>query len=149
MLAPNHRSLALGALTAGLVLGASGLLASRHPALSLLLPLAALLLLAVVLRPEWGFYAIVFMVPLESFRGLSESFESLTISKLLGMAVAGAFLLRWVHDKRLPPQLRSNLWPWILTWLAAKCDLVFVMTERTEIIRHGIKKMRGSSSEST
>jgi O-antigen ligase len=71
------------------------------------------------MRPQWGFFTILFLIPLESFRTLSEGFESLTVSKLLGLAVAGVYLLQWVLGKRLPAQMHSRLWGWILAWYAA------------------------------
>lgn len=77
--------------------------------LALLPPLAALGGLALFSRPEWGFLAVVALIPFGAFRGLL----------LFGLAagLAAVSLVRGIRQPAPAGHLRTNLWPWLLGFL--------------------------------
>lgn len=73
------------------------------------LSLAALLVLG--RRPQWGYYLIVFFIPLALFRTLS---QSLTFSKLLGLTTVVVFLFYLLLNRKGSYDLSGNLWKWLI-----------------------------------
>ena len=68
--------------------------------------------------PELGFYLIVFMIPYEALRILSDYSGSFTISKFVGLWVVIIVLCYSIPLKRYSLNLKSNMWPWLLAFLA-------------------------------
>jgi putative inorganic carbon (HCO3(-)) transporter len=63
-------------------------------------------------KPQLGYYLIVFLIPFDAFRGLTESVGFLTVSKLIGLWIFILMLFYILFKKRIPPNLKSNLWAW-------------------------------------
>jgi O-antigen ligase len=61
--------------------------------------------------PQWGYYAILLFVPLALFRTLS---QSLTLSKLLGLATLALFALYLLLRRKGSYDLSARLWKWLL-----------------------------------
>ena len=61
--------------------------------------------------PQWGYYLILLLVPLALFRTLS---QSLTLSKLLGLATLGLFVVYLLFRRKGSYDLRGPLWKWLL-----------------------------------
>jgi putative inorganic carbon (HCO3(-)) transporter len=89
-----------------------GLLATPYYAYAIIPILVVVFLFLIGRWPQIGFYLIIFLIPFDAFRGLSSSFQYLTISKLLGLWVVILTLFYILFKKKLPIDLQSNLWPW-------------------------------------
>ena len=61
--------------------------------------------------PQWGYYLILLLVPLALFRTLS---QSLTLSKLLGLATLGLFVVYLLLRRKGSYDLSAPLWKWLL-----------------------------------
>jgi putative inorganic carbon (HCO3(-)) transporter len=102
-----------------LVVAATIPLATPYPMAALLPGLALLSLIALGRFPNIGFFVLVFMIPLDAFTGLSETYPTLTLSKFLGIWIVIVALLAIVTRKGWPVSFRSNLWPALLAMLVA------------------------------
>lgn len=60
--------------------------------------------------PLWGFCVVIFLIPFDQYRTLSEQFQWLTISKFIGAFLVLVVLAKWLI-LRDAPMLRSRLWP--------------------------------------
>lgn len=105
-------------LLAVLAIGAGGvLLATPYYPFAMLPGIVLLLLLWLGRAPLTGLCLILALVPLQSFRTLSDAYQFLTISKVLGLVVAAAVALHLVFGKIPMGRLKSNLWPILLLLL--------------------------------
>ena len=84
--------------------------------LSLAPGLALLVVLLLWNRPEIGLFMILFLLPLDQYTGLSLSYKSLTVSKLIGLLTVLLFVIRLLSDRSQNHHLRSGLWPWLLAF---------------------------------
>lgn len=78
--------------------------------------LALLVLLLLWNRPELGLFMILFLLPLDQYTGLSVSYKSLTVSKLIGLLTALLFGIRLLSDRSKSNHIGSALWPWLLAF---------------------------------
>lgn len=78
--------------------------------------LGLLVLLVLWNRPELGLFLILFLLPLELYTGLSASYKSLTVSKLIGLLTVLLFGLRLLCDRSQNHHLKSGLWRWLLAF---------------------------------
>lgn len=62
------------------------------------------LLFLLARRPLLGYYLILFAIPLDQYRTLSEQFPSLTVSKVVGILLIAIILLRMLLTKASPPR---------------------------------------------
>jgi putative inorganic carbon (hco3(-)) transporter len=88
-----------------------GLLTTSYSAYAIVIPLVILFLFLISKKPQFGYYLIIFLIPLDIYRGLTESFRFLTISKFLGFWLFLIVLLYMLLKKRLPLNVKSSLWP--------------------------------------
>jgi O-antigen ligase len=96
-----------------------GLLASPFYAYAILPPLALLILFALARFPQVGYYLVVFLIPLDVFRVLSDKYSALTISKFVGAWLVVVMVAARVADRSKPIRIRSNLWPLLALFMAA------------------------------
>lgn len=61
-------------------------------------------------RPMWGFSLLLFFIPFDQYRTLSQNLPWFTVSKLVGALLVLLILSRWLILHRTPT-LRSSLWP--------------------------------------
>ncbi|BBD09254.1 O-antigen ligase family protein [Desulfovibrio ferrophilus] len=86
-----------------------------------LAPAPALALMVVFMmwrRPMWGFALMIFFVPFDQYRSLSEQFRWFTISKLVGVLLVLLILSRWLILHKTPA-LRSRMWPCLGLFMAS------------------------------
>ncbi|MBU1003131.1 MAG: O-antigen ligase family protein [Proteobacteria bacterium] len=84
-----------------------------------LAPLPALAVLVVCMMwrwPMWGFSLLLFFIPFDQYRSLSEQFSWFTISKLVGALLVLLVLSRWLILHRTPA-LRSKMWPFLALFM--------------------------------
>ncbi|WP_295578543.1 O-antigen ligase [uncultured Lamprocystis sp.] len=104
----------------GLVVLASALpLLTAYPLLALIPGLGVVFLLVIGRRPEFGLYAIVFLIPFGNFRDLGGPLENIRIHWLLALVLLLIVAARLLSDSTFVARFRSNLWPWFLLFLAA------------------------------
>lgn len=99
-------------LPMGLIAGLASvvLLATKWPYLAVAPPLAVFLITMLARFPEWGYYIIVFMVPLNAWRGLLEDYPFLTISKIAGFLTLIILFVRHACTHEPLGRLRTSLW---------------------------------------
>lgn len=107
-------------LAAAMLMGAASmyLMATPWYWLALAPPLFMLLLFGLSLRPEIGFYIMLFLVPWESVRAVVGRESPVTISKVLGASLLLVVFLNVMFAKRITYDVRSNLWGIIGLFLA-------------------------------
>ena len=94
-----------------LVSATAGILASPYYQYSFI-PAAAFLGLFLCGRyPHWGYYLIVALIPFAAFRG--------KIHWPIAFVVLVILLLYYIPQRIIPNKLRSNLWPWLLSFFIA------------------------------
>jgi O-antigen ligase len=98
-------------LALALVPATALLLATTRWSYAALPCLAVAGLFALGWRPQWGYYLVLLLVPLALFRTLS---ESLTLSKLLGLATLGLFVVYLLLRRKGSYDLSAPLWKWLL-----------------------------------
>lgn len=86
--------------------------------LSLAPGLSLLFLLLLWNRPELGLFIILFLLPLDQYTGLSISYKSLTVSKLVGLLTVLVFGIRLLTDRSRQYHMGSNLWPWLMAFFS-------------------------------
>lgn len=67
-----------------MIIVSMGLLTTPWPALALLPSLTVLVLFILWRFPQCGYYMIIFLVPVTAYRAISEKYDFMTISKLVG-----------------------------------------------------------------
>ena len=70
------------------------LVAQPKPYLALLLPLIIPILLILIHRPEYGYYLIIALIPLNAWQSLTEKYQFLSISKFVGIIVVLALFFK-------------------------------------------------------
>ncbi len=90
-------------------------LCTGRPWLSLVPGAAIFCVLALTRRPQLAFYAIVFLIPFGSYRQLS-GLGNVKLHWLLALFLVAVVAFKALAAKRMPPQARSNLWPWFLAF---------------------------------
>lgn len=100
--------LLLALLTAGAALV---LLTGQYTILALVLVLCLPVGFLFIKYPILAFYLIVFFIPMGAFRGLNETYSSLTISKITGVVLVVILLGHLLVRKSDLGDLKSNLWP--------------------------------------
>lgn len=91
--------------------GALVLLTGQYNLLALVLVLCLPLGFLFIKYPILAFYLIVFFIPLGAFRGLTENYASLTISKITGVVLVAILIGHILVRKTGLGALKSNLWP--------------------------------------
>ena len=86
------------------------LLAGPNPWLALGVPLALPFMALLAKHPEWGFYLIIALVPLDSWRTMSEEYQFLTISKFISIWIIFVVGMRIALDPVQVNRLRSRIW---------------------------------------
>lgn len=81
-----------------------GLLTTPYYVLAPLPPVFVGLIFLLARRPLLGYYLILFAIPLDQYRTLSEQFPSLTVSKIVGILLIAIILLRMLLTKASPPR---------------------------------------------
>jgi putative inorganic carbon (hco3(-)) transporter len=94
-----------------------GLLASPYYKYAIIPVLVVLFLFILSKKPQLGYYMIIFLVPFEAYRGLTDAFQFLTISKIVGLWLFIIVVLYFILTKKLPLNLQSSLWPWFSIFL--------------------------------
>ncbi len=88
------------------------LLPSRWYFLAPVPALAVLVVFFMWRRPMWGFSLMLFFIPFDQYRTLSEAMPWFTVSKLVGGLLVLLVISQWLVTHRAP-DLRSSLWPWL------------------------------------
>jgi putative inorganic carbon (hco3(-)) transporter len=86
------------------------LLNTEHWEYAILPGAGALILFMFGRRPQWGYYLIVFLVPLALFRTL---YRTLTISKILGFWLIIFFFFYLILNKKGTYNVSGHLWKWL------------------------------------
>jgi len=86
------------------------LVAQPKPYLALLLPLVIPFLLILIHRPEYGYYLIIALIPLNAWQSLTEKHQFLSISKFVGIIVVLALFLKMLREPKDIQRLRSPIW---------------------------------------
>jgi putative inorganic carbon (HCO3(-)) transporter len=94
-----------------------GLLATPYYMYSIIPILVIVFFFLLARKPQLGYYLIVFLIPFDAFRGLTDSVGFLTISKLVGLWIFVLMLFYILFKKRIPLSLKSNLWAWFAIFL--------------------------------
>ncbi len=114
----SHSLPAIPILIFGILAAASlALLASPWYRLAWLPPLGLIFLLFLHRVPEVGFYLIVFLIPFGGFRKI-EGPVTINLPWIIAFVLVFVVAIHLLPGKRIPPGLRSNLWPWLLAWFA-------------------------------
>ena len=89
-------------------------------------PGALLLLLFIIWRrPEWGFYAIIFLVPYTAYTSLS-AYKYLSISKFLGLALAAIIFFNALLSGKREIPIKSNIWnPLLVFFIVSIISTIF------------------------
>jgi putative inorganic carbon (hco3(-)) transporter len=74
--------------------------------------LAFLLIFFIARYPHIGYYAIIFVIPFASFRGLSETYTFLRVHWILAFILIILIAFQLLFRKIELKTFRSNLWPW-------------------------------------
>lgn len=106
-------------IAALLILATLAPLLTDYPYLALVPALGLLALLVIGRHPELGLYMIIFLIPFGNFRNLSGPLENIKIHWLLALALLLIVTMRLLADRTFVTRFRSNLWPWLLGFLAA------------------------------
>ena len=84
------------------------------------IPILALPVLFLFTRhPIVAYYLIVFFIPFSLFRGMTETYRFLTISKLAGAILILVILLQIIFRKASLSDMKSNLWPLLIFFILA------------------------------
>lgn len=67
-------------------------------------------------RPAIPYYLIIFFIPFSAYRGLTESYNFLTISKLAGAALVLVVAFHFLFRKGEPIPLGSTFWKWFIAF---------------------------------
>ena len=86
------------------------LLLGARPLIAILPALAIPILVFLAYHPEYGFYIIIFLIPFSAWRGFSESYQFLTISKLVGIWIVLILMIKLAIKKKIDSFLKSNVW---------------------------------------
>lgn len=97
--------------------GSAFLLAGPRPWLVLAVPLLLPLLGVTAKWPHIGFFIMVALVPLDSWRVLSEEYPFLTVSKFIGAWLVVVVVVRMALEPHLVERLRSRIWVPLLLFL--------------------------------
>jgi putative inorganic carbon (HCO3(-)) transporter len=92
-------------------------LSTPHPYLALLIGPGLLVLGWLLHRPQLAMFLVLLAIPFDKFRGFSDAWPSLTISKLAGFLAIVVAMLMFTFRILSVRELRSNLWPWLLAFL--------------------------------
>lgn len=77
---------------------------------AILTPFALLFLFLLTLRPDYGYYLIIFLIPLSAWQGLLQQYKFLTLSKMLGIWVVLVSIFLIIRNPKVLNRLRSTLW---------------------------------------
>ena len=94
----------------GLIATSIVLLFQPTPLLAIIPPLLFPFLLVLGRRPEYGYYVIIALIPLNAWRGLTAEYQFLTISKLVGIWILLVLLVKLAHAPEIINRLRTKLW---------------------------------------
>lgn len=86
------------------------LLTTAHWEYAILPGLGVIVLFVLGRRPQWGYYLIVFFIPLTLFRTLN---QTLTVSKIFGFWIITIFFLYLMLNKRGTYNVSADLWKWL------------------------------------
>ncbi len=90
------------------------------------LPILALLFLFFFWRyPHIAFLLIIFFIPFNAYRALSEAYPALTATKLLGVWVVLVILVSTLRNKQALFRVRSVIWIWCFGLFAAAAVAAF------------------------
>ncbi|MEI6562935.1 MAG: O-antigen ligase family protein [bacterium] len=103
-------------------------LATPYPMVALLPGLVLMILIVSGRFSQFGFFVLVFMIPLDAFTEFSTVYPTLSISKFLGFWIVISASAVILTRKKWPDTLRSNLWPALLALVIA-CFLSFLFSE--------------------
>lgn len=93
------------------------LLAGPYYLFALIPGIGLLLLFLLGLKPEIGYYLILFLVPFSAYRGFVEGAQFLTVSKIVGFWILILLIVVTLLKKQVTVNLKSNLWPWLSLFL--------------------------------
>lgn len=128
----------LTALVFGLMV--AFLLTTPYPMLALLPGLALMALIVLGRFPQLGFFALVFMIPLDAFTELIAVHSTLTIPKFLGAGIVIVTLSVILTRKKWPDTVRSNLWPALFALLIV-CSLSMLFSEFMLTVFGNVRKL--------
>lgn len=96
----------------GILLSAASLVLLLRPVpwLALLPPLLLPVLLLLGRYPEYGYYLMVVLIPMNAWQGLLDKYQFLTISKLVGIFIVFAVLYKIITGQEMYSHLKTNLW---------------------------------------
>jgi len=93
------------------------LLGSDTPLLALLPPFSFPILIFLCIRPEWGYYALVALIPFQTWEASFSAMKFLSISKFIGILVFIIVISRLVIKPDQISDLKSKLWLLLLLFL--------------------------------
>lgn len=88
------------------------LLTTRHYLLAVVPVLAIPVLFVFFKHPVVAYYIIIFFIPFSAYRGLTESYDFLTVSKLAGAILVMVVAFHFLFRKGEPIPLGSKFWKW-------------------------------------
>ncbi|WP_321415554.1 O-antigen ligase family protein [uncultured Desulfobacter sp.] len=106
-----NQSIPIAVLT-GIILSAASivLLLQPVPWLALLPPLLLPALLLLGRYPEYGYYLMVVLIPMNAWQGLLDKYQFLTISKLVGIFILFAVLYKIITGQEMFSRIKTNMW---------------------------------------
>ncbi|MFH0910752.1 MAG: O-antigen ligase family protein [Planctomycetota bacterium] len=89
-------------------------------------PIAALLLFKIIRSPEYAYYLIIALIPLNAWRVITEQYPTVTISKLLGIFVVIVLFWRLIVNPEETIRYRLGIWrPLLLFVLVGLVSALF------------------------
>jgi len=115
-------------------------LATPYPVAALLPGLLLIVLIISGRFSQFGFFVLVFMIPLDAFTEFSAVYPTLSISKFLGLWIVIAALTKILTTKKWPDTLRSNLWPALLAMVIVSF-LSFLFSDHYLTVLDSMRKL--------
>src|SRR4030042_4716919 len=106
------------------------LLATQYYLYALLPALIILFLFLLGRNPQIGYYLVIFFIPFTAFRGLSETYGYLTISKFVGFWIVIVILFYFFLKKIGSFDIKSNLWPLLFLFFGISLISSFISDYR-------------------
>ncbi|MEI8120869.1 MAG: O-antigen ligase family protein [bacterium] len=115
-------------------------LATPYPVAAVAPGLVLVILLISGRFAQFGFFVLVFMIPLDAFTEFSAVYPTLSISKFLGIWIVMVALTTILTRKKWPDTLRSNLWPALLAMVIVSF-LSFLYSDHYLTVLDNLRKL--------
>jgi O-antigen ligase len=109
-------------------------LLTEYPYLAVLPALGVLALLLFGRHPEFGLYAIIFLIPFGNFRSISGPLQNIKLHWLLALALLVIVAMRLLTDRSFVKRFQSNLWPWLFGFLTVSLLSTFLSEYKSDAV---------------